>query len=58
MDKRTLIEKRYKYLYRTKCLKKCVNKCDLIKLIIDSNSITLQDLYSLENCRSFKKRCV
>lgn len=54
MDKKTLIEKRYIYLYKTKCLKKCKNNCELIPLIIDNGNINLQDLYSLDNCKSFK----
>jgi hypothetical protein len=56
MDKRTLIENRYKNLYRTKCLKKCKNKCDLIELIIKSGNINLQDLYNLDNCKSYKRK--
>lgn len=56
MTKQEIIKKRYIYLYRTKCLKKCANKCDLIELIIKSGNINLQDLYSLDNCKSYKKR--
>lgn len=58
MTKQEMIKKRYIYLYKTKCLKKCKNKCDLIKLIIDDDNINLQDLYSLDTCKSYKKKAV
>ena len=49
MTKQEMIKRRYIFLYKTKCLKKCKNNCDLIKLIIDDDNINLQDLYSLDN---------
>lgn len=56
MTKQEMIKRRYIYLYKKKCLKQCKNICDLIKIIIDSNNINLQDLYNLDNCKSFKRK--
>lgn len=58
MTKQEMIKRRYIFLYKTKCLKKCINECELIKLIIDNDYINLQDLYSLDNCSSYKPKVV
>jgi len=54
MTKQDLINNKYKQLQEKKC-GNCFFKCDLTEQIKQLRVISLQDLYMLDNCKSYKR---